>query len=93
MGYGGIAYNCDDCIIAIEMKRIVKKKIFLEKRKKSKTTREKQIDDAKNFLKERGNPLRNWKFPDLTNMIRYEQPKIVLSSKPGSQLETIYNTI
>ena len=40
MGYGGIAYNCDD-IIAIEMKRIEKKKKSLKKRKTSKTKREK----------------------------------------------------
>ena len=40
MDYSGIAYNCDDCIIAIEIKHINKKK-SLEKRKKSKTTCEK----------------------------------------------------
>ena len=69
MGYDGIAYNCDDCIIAIEMKGIDKKKRSLEKRKKSKTTREKQINDAKDILKEQGNSLSNWRVPDLTIMI------------------------
>ena len=64
MGYGGIAYNCDDSIIAIEMKRIEKKKKSLEKRKTSKTKCEKQIDDAKDVIKDRGNALSDWKIPD-----------------------------
>ena len=90
IGHGGIAYNCDDCIIAIEMKRIEKKKNALAKRKTSKTKRETQINNAKDVM-EKGN--KRWTIPDFIKMIRYKTPKAVLSSKNRKQLKVIWNTV
>ena len=75
------------------MKRIDKKNKSLQKRKKRKTTSKKQIDDAKDVLKEQGNFWSDWRVLDLTKMIRYKQPKTMLSSRPRSQLEKVSNIV
>ena len=51
MGDRGIAYNCNNFILAIEMKRIEKEKKALEKRNKSKTKHEKEINATKDVIK------------------------------------------
>ena len=72
---------------------VEKKKKSLEKRKTSKTKREKQIDDAKDVIKDRGNALSDWRIPDFIKMIRYKTPKAVLSSKTRPQLLVIWNAV
>ena len=60
-------------------------------RKTRKTKHEKQINDAKNVIKDQGNGL--WTIPDFIKMIGHKTPKTVLSSKTRPQILVIWNTV
>ena len=80
--------NCDDGIIALEMERITEEKEKAEKLKKKRTLRERETDEAKAVIEEKGKDydpkasmnkntkyVPNWTQADLKAMIKWKAPK------------------
>ena len=76
---GGIPMNCDDCLIALEMKCYEKDIAKLEKQKANAGSYKKLEDNADEVLQKKGSDYTKWNKGDLVNMIRWKDPERTLT--------------
>ena len=103
---GGACLNCDDALIAFEMKRRNEKKNELVKMKKALNSREKQIKQAREVMKAKGEHynakdkknkngkyVANWNQSDLKAMIRWKDPKASFKDINGDKYVELWNKV
>ena len=73
---GGAPMNCDDCLIALEMKRYETEVDLLAKEKEKIKQRKKISDDADGIIHLKGSDPSKWNKGDIIKMIRWKDPEV-----------------